>query len=105
MRAAGDGFEVSFMVENTGGREGDEVPQLYLHPRRASVVQPPMQLRHFSRIHLKAGEHVAVTFFLPESDFEVVTPSLQQVVEPGDFDVMVGSSSNNILLRGVINSP
>ena len=105
VRAAGDGFEVSFMVENTGGREGDEVPQLYLHPRRASVVQPPMQLRHFSRIHLKAGEHVAVTFFLPKSDFEVVTPSLQQVVEPGDFDVMVGSSSNNILLRGVINSP
>ena len=105
VRAAGDGFEVSFMVENTGGREGDEVPQLYLHPRRASVVQPPMQLRHFSRIHLKAGEHVAVTFFLPESDFEVVTPSLQQVVEPGDFDVMVGSSSDNILLRGVINIP
>ncbi len=105
VRAAGDGFEVSFMVENTGGREGDEVPQLYLHPRRASVVQPPMQLRHFSRIHLKAGEHVAVTFFLPKSDFEVVTPSLQQVVEPGDFDVMVGSSSNNILLRGVINIP
>ena len=105
VRAAGDGFEVSFMVENTGGREGDEVPQLYLHPRRASVVQPPMQLRHFSRIHLKAGEHVAVTFFLPKSDFEVVTPSLQQVVEPGDFDVMVGSSSDNILLRGVINIP
>lgn len=105
VRAAGDGFEVSFMVENTGGREGDEVPQLYLHPRRASVVQPPMQLRHFSRIHLKAGEHVAVTFFLPESDFKVVTPSLQQVVEPGDFDVMVGSSSDNILLRGVINIP
>ncbi len=105
VRAAGDGFEVSFMVENTGGREGDEVPQLYLHPRRASVVQPPMQLRHFSRIHLKAGEHVTVTFFLPESDFEVVTPSLQQVVEPGDFDVMVGSSSDNILLRGVINIP
>ena len=105
VRAAGDGFEVSFMVENTGGREGDEVTQLYLHPRRASVVQPPMQLRHFSRIHLKAGEHVAVTFFLPESDFKVVTPSLQQVVEPGDFDVMVGSSSDNILLRGVINIP
>ena len=105
VRAAGDGFEVSFMVENTGGREGDEVPQLYLHPRRASVVQPPMQLRHFSRIHLKAGEHVTVTFFLPESDFKVVTPSLQQVVEPGDFDVMVGSSSDNILLRGVINIP
>ena len=103
--AAGDGFEVSFVVENTGGREGDEVPQLYLHPRHASVVQPAMQLRHFSRIHLKADECVKVSFFLPKSDFEVVTPSLQWVVEPGDFDVMVGSSSDNILLRGVINIP
>ncbi len=103
VRNAADGYEVEFTIENTGNRDGDEVPQLYLRDCQASVLQPDRQLRHFTRIHLHAGEKRRVTFHLTKTDFEIVTPSLQRVVEPGDFDVMVGSSSDNILLRETIH--
>ena len=99
------GFEVSFVVENTGDHDGDEVPQLYLHDRQASVVQPDKQLRHFARFHLKAGEKRRVAFILGNDDFEIVAPNLERVVEPGDFDVMVGSASDNILLKETIHIP
>lgn len=101
MKAVGNhAYEVRFCVENTGDRDGDEVPQLYLHDRQASVAQPDKQLRHFARVHLKAGEKRQMTFVLTEEDFEIVTPDLKRVVEPGEFDVMVGSASDQIHLQG-----
>lgn len=95
-------FEVSFDVVNVGGMDGDEVPQLYLSDEVASVVMPVMQLRHFCRIHLKAGERRKVTFMLGGEDFEVVTPDLRRMAEPGTFEVMVGAASDDIRLRGKI---
>jgi len=96
-------YEVSFDVTNTGDRDGDEVAQLYLRDEVASVVQPNRQLKQFSRVFIKAGETKKVSLTLTKNDFEVVTANLQRVVEPGMFTVMVGSSSDQIRLKGEIN--
>ncbi|MBQ7512998.1 MAG: glycoside hydrolase family 3 C-terminal domain-containing protein [Prevotella sp.] len=92
-------FEVSFNVTNSGSRDGDEVPQLYLRDEVASVVQPNCQLKHFCRLHLLAGETKRVTFTITSSDLELVNARLQRVVEPGTFTVMVGAASNDIRLK------
>mgnify|MGYP004701863009 FL=1 len=92
-------YEVSFIVKNTGSRAGEEVSQLYLHDEYASVVQPLMQLKHFSRFYLQPGEEKKVTFTLDEADFALVNAQYRQVVEPGVFKVMVGASSDDIRLQ------
>ena len=97
---AGGRYEVSFDIRNTSRVDGDEVAQLYVRDEVASVVQPNRQLKHFERVHLKAGETRRVTFVLTRTDLEVVTASLQRVVEPGEFTVMVGSASDDIRLEG-----
>ena len=97
---AGGRYEVSFDIRNTSRVDGDEVAQLYVRDEVASVVQPNRQLKHFERVHLKAGETRRVTFVLTRNDLEVVTASLQRVVEPGEFTVMVGSASDDIRLEG-----
>lgn len=97
---AGGRYEVSFDIRNTSCVDGDEVAQLYVRDEVASVVQPNRQLKHFERVHLKAGETRRVTFVLTRTDLEVVTASLQRVVEPGEFTVMVGGASDDIRLEG-----
>ncbi len=95
-------FDVSFDVTNTGNRDGEEVPQLYIHDEVASVAQPMMQLRAFDRKPIKAGETRRFTFNIGPEQLYIVDRDLKEVVEPGDFTVMVGSSSDNILLKGTI---
>lgn len=95
-------FEVSFDVANTGSRDGDEVPQLYLRDDFASVAQPVMQLRAFDRKLIKAGETRRFTFSVGPEQLGIVGKDMKEVVEPGDFTVMVGPSSDNIVLRGKI---
>lgn len=93
-------FDVSFDVTNTGERDGDEVAQLYLHDELASTVQPLLQLKHFERAPIKRGETRRFTFTLTADDLSIVNGELKRVVEPGDFTVMVGPSSDNIKLNG-----
>lgn len=95
-------FEVSFDVTNTGNRDGEEVAQLYLHDVVASIVQPLKQLKHFERVMIKKGDTHHFTFRINEEDLSIVDKDLKQIVEPGDFNVMVGSSSDNILLNGTL---
>lgn len=95
-------FEVSFDVTNTGNRDGEEVAQLYLHDVVASIVQPLKQLKHFERVMIKKGDTHHFTFRINEEDLCIVDKDLKQIVEPGDFNVMVGSSSDNILLNGTL---
>lgn len=95
--------EVSFDLTNTGSRDGEEVAQLYLRDEVASVVQPNRQLKKFQRVMLKSGERRRVSFVLNYDDLAVVTAGLQRVVEPGEFTVMVGSSSNDIRLEKKIS--
>lgn len=96
-------FEVSFKVKNTGKYDGEEVSQLYMRDEYASVVQPMKQLKHFERFHLKKGEEKKVTFVLTEEDFFLVNYTLKKVVESGTFQVMIGSSSDDIRLEKSIS--
>jgi beta-glucosidase len=82
-------------ITNTGSREGDEVPQLYLHQRVASVTQPVMQLKAFERVTLKPGEKRTVEFTVDSDALSMLNIDMRRVVEPGIFDVMVGPSSDN----------
>jgi beta-glucosidase len=87
-------------VENTGGRDGDEVVQLYTHAVKPSVVRPSKELRGFLRISLKAGEKKAVSFSLRAGKlafYDEATHAFR--VEPGEYEIMVGASSADI--RGV----
>ncbi|WP_277131939.1 MULTISPECIES: glycoside hydrolase family 3 N-terminal domain-containing protein [Bacteroides] len=95
-------FEVSFKVKNTGKYDGEEVSQLYLRDEYASVVQPLKQLKYFERFYLKRGEVKEVKCVLSESDFTIIDRNLKTVVEPGTFQVMVGTASNDIRLQAKV---
>lgn len=86
-------IEVSASVTNTGSRAGDEVVQLYLRDKVASVVQPLRELRGFQRVTLKRGETKQVSFTLTREDFSLINAENKSVVEPGAFDVWVSNSS------------
>ena len=92
-------FKVTFNVTNTGDMDGDEVVQLYLHDEFASTAQPMMQLKKFSRIFIPKGETKRVSFTLEAEDLEIVDQEMNHVVETGDFTVMIGPSSDNIILK------
>ena len=97
------GWDVTFEVTNTGARPGEEVVQLYLRDREATVVQPERSLKAFQRISLNAGEVHTVTLHLSPNDLAIVDDRMQWTVEPGTFDVLVGASSDDIRLMGEIN--
>ncbi len=93
-------IDVSFDLQNTGSRAGSEVAQMYVHQEKSNVVQPIKSLRGFQRIALEPGTSKHVTLALPASQlsyYDVV--SRKFVVIPGIFDVMIGSSSEDIRLR------
>lgn len=90
---AGGTAKVHVDVTNTGSREGDEVPQLYIHQQIASVTRPVMDLKGFERITLKPGEKKTVEFTITPDTLSMLNTDLHRVVEPGIFDVMVGPSS------------
>jgi beta-glucosidase len=84
---------VSVPVRNTGARAGDETVQLYVHQQVASVTRPVKELKAFRRITLAPGESTTVDFVLNSESFRMWNAAMQRVVEPGDFDVMVGPDS------------
>jgi beta-glucosidase len=93
----GGSAKITVDVTNTGSREGDEVPQLYIHQRVSSVTRPVLALRGFQRVHLKPGETASVVFPLAPNDLSIYDDRMQRIAEPGIFDVLVGSSSNTTL--------
>ena len=93
---------VHLRVRNTGSRAGDEVVQLYVHDLVASVARPVMQLERFARVHLAPGEEREVSFRLAREQLQLFDRNGQWVVEPGEFRVLVGSSSKDIRLRGTL---
>jgi len=96
---AADGkVSVSVEVENTGKRAGDEVVQLYVHDAKSSVKRPSKELRGFERVSLKPGEKKTVTFALTADALAFYDEKLKHdfVVEPGAYDLLVGSSSADI---------
>jgi len=91
---SGGTAKVSIDVSNTGSREGDEVPQLYVHQRVASVTQPVLQLKGFQRVTLEPGETKTIAFNITPEMLRMLNADMHRVVEPGVFDVMVGPSSD-----------
>jgi beta-glucosidase len=87
--------KVSVDIANTGDRSGDEVAQLYIHQRVASVTRPVLQLRGFKRISLQPGQKMTVEFTVTPEDLALIDVNMNRVVEPGIFDLMVGPSSND----------
>ena len=96
----GGSVTVSCKVTNTGDREGDEVVQLYLRDVVSSVTTYVKVLRGFERVSLRPGETKEVSFTLTPQDLGLWNKDGHFVVEPGEFKVMVGSSSEDIRLQG-----
>ncbi len=93
-------IQISVDVKNIGERQGDEVIQLYINDVYSSVVTPVIELKGFKKITLKSGEKKAVQFKLTPGHLSFLDENLKPVVEPGTFDVMVGSSSKDIRSLG-----
>lgn len=94
---------VKCKITNTGDREGDEVVQLYTRDILSSVTTYEKNLRGFERVHLKAGETKEVSFTIYPRDLELFNIDEHWIVEPGDFRVMIGASSEDIRLKDIFS--
>jgi beta-glucosidase len=92
-------IRVTVEVTNTGQRSGDDVVQLYLKQEVSSVTVYEYDLRGFERINLNPGEKKTVTFTLHPDDLAILDKNMNWTVEPGKFQVMIGSSSEDIKLK------
>ncbi|MEM2946090.1 MAG: glycoside hydrolase family 3 N-terminal domain-containing protein [Thermoproteota archaeon] len=92
-------FEIGFDVTNTGVKEGDEVAQLYVQDPVASVARPVKELKGFQRVFLKPGETRRIVFSLTVDDLAFLDENMRRIVEPGEFKIMVGASSEDIRLQ------
>ncbi|MBA4319049.1 MAG: glycosyl hydrolase, partial [Flavobacterium sp.] len=95
-------INVSVNVTNTGKRAGDEVVQLYISDKIASIVTYDSVLRGFERVALKVGETKTVHFTLQPSDLMLLDKNMKWTVEPGDFEIKIGASSEDIKLKQII---
>jgi beta-glucosidase len=93
---------VSVDVKNTGGRPGTETVQLYVHETTGPVATPVKQLRGFDRLDLKPGETKSVTLTLTSEDLQLLDIDMHWRVVPGEFEIMVGKSSEDLPLKGVL---
>lgn len=93
---------ITCTVKNSGQVKGDEVVQLYIHDELASVARPVKELKGFQRISLKPGEKQEVAFMLGPGELSMLNKEMQSVVEPGEFRIMIGASSKDIRLRGIL---
>ncbi len=92
--------KVSSDVTNVGRYKGDEVVQLYIRDTFSSLSRPVKELKGFRRITLEPKEKKSVEFMLAERDFSFLDCSLKPVLEQGTFEIMIGSSSEDIRLKG-----
>ncbi|HEX7953698.1 MAG TPA: glycoside hydrolase family 3 N-terminal domain-containing protein [Burkholderiales bacterium] len=85
---------LSVAVTNSGPREGAEVVQMYVHPKYSSTVQPVKRLAGFERIQLKPGERRIVRFSIGPEQLAIWDRDMKRTVEPGTYELMVGTSSD-----------
>ena len=91
---------VSVDIQNTGKREGAEVVQLYINDVISSVVTPYIELKGFEKVWMEAGEKKTVKFKLTPEDLSFINVDMKPIVEPGEFEVLVGKSSKDVKLKG-----
>lgn len=91
-----EGRTASVTVKNTGNRDGEEIVQLYIHAKTSSSTRPVKELKGFRRIRLKAGEQQTVSFNIEDDDLKYYNHELEYILEPGEFDIMIGPNSRNV---------
>jgi beta-glucosidase len=102
--APGKPVEVSLRVHNGGSRSGAEVVELYVHDGHSSVDRPTQELKGFRRVDLAPGETKDIHFTLDRGAMAFYSAAKKDwLAEPGEFDVLVGSSSRDIKLKGSFN--
>lgn len=95
--SAQDNIIVSVDIENTGNYDGEEIVQLYVRDLVATSVRPIKELKGFQKVYLKSGEKTTVEFSLAICDLGFYNRKLEYVVEPGEFEIMVGTNSEEYL--------
>jgi len=92
-------IKVSFQLKNSGKAAGEEVAQLYLKDKFGSVVRPVLELRDFQKVKLNAGESKTIEFTIDKEKLSFYNNKMEWTAEPGDFELMIGSSSADIKLK------
>lgn len=95
-------FNVSLDVTNTGSRAGAEVVQLYIKDVVSTVTRPVKELKGFEKVMLEPGQKKTINFTIKPEQLSFLDQNMKRIVEPGLFTVMVGSSSEDIRLKGDI---
>jgi beta-glucosidase len=96
-------ISITVDIENTGKLKGDEIVQLYFKDELSSVTVYESQLRGFERVTLNPGQKKTLSFILKYQDLSLLNKNMKWVVEPGDFEILIGSSSEDIRLKKTIN--
>jgi len=99
----GGKIHISVMITNSGNRAGADVIQLYIKDPISSVSTPVKELKGLRKVWLKPGQSTKVQFELGPRQLSLVNRHLKKVVEPGEFKVMIGHSSDEIVLQGTFN--
>lgn len=99
----GGKINISITITNSGDRAGADVVQLYINDPISSVSTPVKELKAFRKVWLKPAESNKVQFELGPRHLSLVNRNLKKVVEPGEFKVMIGHSSDEIVLQGTFN--
>jgi len=97
-----DTITVTIEIENTGSTDGKEVVQLYVRDKVSSVATPIQQLKAFKKEFIKAGKRAVVTLQVPVQELALYNARMEKVVEPGKFEIQVGSASDNIAFTKTI---
>ncbi|WP_207534384.1 beta-glucosidase BglX [Desertivirga arenae] len=92
-------LKVTFTITNTGKYSGEEVVQLYLHDLVASVARPVKELKDFQKVKLAPNESKTLTFEIDKEKLSFYNEAMHWGTEPGEFKLMIGNSSDNILLE------
>jgi beta-glucosidase len=95
-------IKVEVEVENTGTRDGKEVVQLYVRDKVSSVATPVQQLKAFKKELIKAGKRAKITLEVPVSELGLYNDRMKYVIEPGEFDIQIGTASDNIAFHKTI---
>jgi beta-glucosidase len=96
-------LKLSFFIENTGDVEGKEIAQIYIHDPVSSVFRPEKELAGFAKVDLKPGEKKKVELELDPYTFAYYSPEQKEwVVEPGEYEILIGASSRDIILRSTL---
>jgi beta-glucosidase len=85
-----DDLEFRLTIENAGDRAGDEIVLVYLNDKVSSVTTPVKKLVAFNRIHLNSHEKQELDFVIPNSSFGLLDQDLNPIIEPGQFDIIIG---------------